>query len=350
MMRFAVNSGRGNFALDAQFDAPEAGICVLFGPSGSGKTSFLRALCGLDCAQGQIYIAGENVLPKPAHERGVGLVFQDARLFEHLNVARNLDYAEARARGKSLPRQEIVQALGIEKLLARDCASLSGGERQRVAIARALLAGPRLLAMDEPVSALDLKARAEILALIAQLPKLAGIPVLYVTHAIEEAARIGDHMALIREGKIARSGPIADIFADPLLDEFTGHFEAGSLMEAQVLGFDAAFGLTTLAAGGGELEIPVSGLSKGAKLRLRIRARDVAVALEKPQGLSVRNMLACQLQEMRLEGAHAELLLACGPAQLRARITRASAIEMSLAAGKPLYALIKGIAVDRQLF
>lgn len=349
MIEFALQSARGRFHLEASASFPESGISVLFGPSGAGKSSLLRALAGLDAATGHLRMGGQDVLALAPHKRGIGVVFQDARLFPHLDVAGNLAYAKARARRESLAQGQIIEALGIEPLLKRDCAGLSGGERQRVAIARALMAAPRLLLMDEPVSALDLKARAQVLGLIEALPQLAQIPILYVTHAIDEAARIADHMLLMREGRITLSGPIHEIFADPRLDDYTGHFEAGSLLEGRVAGFDRAYGLSRVKVEGAELAIPVQ-LPKGARLRLRIRARDVAVAVKKPSGLSIRNVIPAVLSRMAEEGPHAELFLQAGGGLIRARITRASAGELKLKPGMKLYALIKSIAVDRQLF
>ena len=229
MIRFDLAVSHGSFALDARAEVPASGITAIFGPSAAGKSTLLRALAGLEAARGSFRMGDDDLSELPAHKRGVGVVFQDARLFAHLSVAGNLDYAARRARAGSLTRELIVEALGLAPLLARNVVGLSGGERQRVAIARALSTQPRLLLMDEPVSALDLPRRAEILGLIESLPRRFGIPVFYVTHAIDEVARIADHVLLMRDGTVALSGPVQAVFADERLDAFTGQFEAGSL-------------------------------------------------------------------------------------------------------------------------
>lgn len=350
MIRFDLSLSHGSFTLDARAQVPASGITAIFGPSAAGKSTLLRALAGLDVSSGSFTMGDDDLAALPAHQRGVGVVFQDARLFQHLSVAGNLDYAARRARAGTLTRELIVEALGLAPLLSRNVAGLSGGERQRVAIARALSTQPRLLLMDEPVSALDLPRRAEILGLIESLPRRFGIPVFYVTHAIDEVARIADHVLLMREGRIAIAAPVADVFADPRLDDFTGHFEAGSLLEAVVQSEDKAFGLTLVAVDGVELAVPVSGLKKRARVRLRIRARDVAIAVKKPSGLSIRNVIPARIAQIREDGAHAELFLEAGGQVIRARITRASAHELKLKPGMKVHALLKTIAVDRQLF
>jgi molybdate transport system ATP-binding protein len=350
MIRFDLAVSHGSFALDARAEVPASGITAIFGPSAAGKSTLLRALAGLEAARGSFRMGDDDLSELPAHKRGVGVVFQDARLFAHLSVAGNLDYAARRARAGSLTRGLIVEALGLAPLLARNVVGLSGGERQRVAIARALSTQPRLLLMDEPVSALDLPRRAEILGLIESLPRRFGIPVFYVTHAIDEVARIADHVLLMRDGTVALSGPVQAVFADERLDAFTGHFEAGSLLEAVVQSEDKAFGLSLLAVDGVELAVPVTGLKKRSRVRLRIRARDVAIAVKKPSGLSIRNVIPARIAQMREDGAHAEIFLEAGGQMIRARITRASAYELQLKPGMKVHALLKTIAVDRQLF
>jgi molybdate transport system ATP-binding protein len=350
MIRFDLSLNHGSFTLDARAEMPASGITAIFGPSAAGKSTLLRAIAGLEAASGSVVMGDDDLSALPAHKRGVGVVFQDARLFAHLSVAGNLDYAAKRARTGSLTRELIVEALGLAPLLARNVAGLSGGERQRVAIARALCTQPRLLLMDEPVSALDLPRRAEILGLIESLPRRFGIPVFYVTHAIDEVARIADHVLLMRDGRVALSGPTQSVFADERLDAFTGHFEAGSLLEAVVMSEDKAFGLSILSVDGVELAVPVTGLKKRARVRLRIRARDVAIAVKKPSGISIRNVIPARIAQMREDGAHAEIFMQAGRQMIRARITRASAQELKLKPGLKVHALIKTIAVDRQLF
>ncbi len=355
-----VAAVRGSFRLDVKTEFSRSGATVVLGPSGAGKTTLLRAIAGLEpCAQGRVRIGSDYWLDSergiflPPHRRALGYVFQDGRLFSHLTVRGNLDFAERRARGKGpqFERSQILAVLGIEKLLDQPAATLSGGEIQRVAIARALLSRPQLLLMDEPLSALDIARRAEALAYIEQLPEEFGIPIIYVTHAIEEAARLAKALAVMAEGKIIASGPAQAILARLDLARYLGHFEAGAIIEGVVRGEDPAYGLTRVDIGSGTLEVPIVGLAMGSQLRLRIRARDVAIAITRPDRLSIRNVIPVTIEEIAGEGgsAFAELRLLAAQQVLRARITRRSVDDLGLKPGGAAYALIKSIAVDRQL-
>ncbi|WP_445679474.1 molybdenum ABC transporter ATP-binding protein [Radicibacter daui] len=347
------------------------GITALFGPSGSGKTSLLRLVAGLEAggagriafngAVWQESAAGTFIAP---HRRGVGLVFQEARLFDHLGVEGNLRYAARRApAGGEAPEirwDDVIAAFDLAPLLPRRVVTLSGGERQRVAIARALLARPSLLLMDEPVSALDLARKSAILPYIAALPRRFGVPVLYVTHALDEVAHLARQMVVMGEGRIAAVGPTAGMLERLDLQPLTGRFEAGSLLEGVVEAEDRALAMLTLRlAGGHRLRLPAAGFAgtgprPGEEVRLRVLARDVSLALAAPEGISIRNILPATVLEVAEEpGPYAELLLALAPgegepaAHLRARITREALGELGLAVGKPVFALIKSVSFDR---
>ncbi|MEX0310290.1 MAG: molybdenum ABC transporter ATP-binding protein, partial [Tateyamaria sp.] len=204
----------GDFDLDVSFEAG-AGVTALFGRSGAGKTTIVNAVAGLfrpDAAQ--IMLDGARFDTLPVHRRRVGYVFQDARLFPHMTVADNLDYA-GRFGARASDRPRIIEMLGIGALLDRHPATLSGGERQRVALGRALLSDPQLLLMDEPLAALDAPRKAEILPYLDRLKSETGVPILYVSHAVDEVARLADHMVLLAKGRVARSGPLFDVMADP---------------------------------------------------------------------------------------------------------------------------------------
>lgn len=351
---------RGDFSGHLSQELPLDGITALFGPSGAGKTMTLRMIAGLEpgCT-GIISLDDERWLDTaaglqvPTHRRGAGVVFQDARLFQHLDVAGNLDFAIKRGFGSGAvqSRQQVVDALDLGDLLTRRVTGLSGGERQRVAIGRAILARPKLLLMDEPLSALDLPRRAEILGYIEVLPALFGIPIIYVTHAIDEVARLAQSLALMSKGKVVAAGPVQEMLARLDLPPLTGRFEAGVVLEGVVDGHDEPFALTTLDIGGQPLVVPQLDLPKGESVRLRVRARDVSIALSVPKDISIQNALAAIIAEVVLEEgtAYAEIRLNVGDQDLRARITRKAVAELGLKKGQKVYALVKTVTLDRRM-
>lgn len=349
----------GRFTLDVTECMMLEGISALFGPSGCGKSTLLRIISGLEpAARGGIQFGDEvwqdddRGIFVPPHRRGVGYVFQDARLFPHLSVAENLRYAEKRSQGKGdeMTFDGVVAALDLAPLLNRRTPSLSGGERQRVAIGRTLLTRPRLLLMDEPLAALDARRKGEILPYIERLPKAFGVPVIYVTHAIDEVARLAQHMLALAAGRKVAEGPVADVLERLDLQSVTGRFEAGVVLTARVTGHDREFRLTHLDHHGQEIVMPMAELAAGDEVRLRIRARDVALATRRPEGISVRNIMSGSITEIveEPETAFAETLVDIGGAKVRARVTRAAVAELALAPGKPVFALIKSIAFDRR--
>jgi molybdate transport system ATP-binding protein len=358
-MAVAIRARRGEFRLEAKATFTFPGATVILGPSGSGKTTLLRALAGLERdVHGTIRCGGETWLDSERrhfvapHRRSLGFVFQDGRLFPHLTVKGNLDYAERRAQGgRGLDRDQIIDVFQLQSLIGRSSATLSGGEIQRVALARALLTNPKLMLMDEPLSALDLARRSEALSYIERVPEIFGIPVLYVTHAIEEAARLANRVAVMNEGRILAMGETADVLSRLDLAPYLGRFEAGAVLEGIVRGEERTYGISLVDVDGDLLQVPSLGLAKSQKVRLRIRARDVSIATAPPQGLSIRNVIATRIAEIVEEKgtAFAELRLQGRRQVLRARITRLSVSELDLAPGKEVYALVKSVAVDRQL-
>jgi molybdate transport system ATP-binding protein len=350
----------GDFALAVAQEIGLDGITAVFGASGSGKTTLLRAIAGLDRGVAGRIRFGDAVWQDdskrifvPPHKRGVGYVFQDARLFDHLDVTGNLRYAARRARRerRQIDFDDVVDALDLAPLLDRRTTALSGGERQRVAIGRTLLARPQLLLMDEPLAALDLRRKAAILPYIERLPETFGVPVLYVTHAIAEVAQISQRMVLLSEGRISATGPVTELMERIDLYPMTGRFEAGAVLTARVTGHDDAFHLTDLDIAGQALVMPALDLPVGGAVRLRIRARDVALATRKPEGISIRNVLTGTVSEVSEEPdtAFAEVLVDVGGAQIRARLTRRSVADLALTPGCPVYALIKSVAIDRRM-
>ncbi len=350
--------GRHGFLLDAAFEAPGDGVTSLFGPSGCGKSTILAVIAGLLAPQeGRVALGGTVLLDTarrlalPPEHRRCGLVFQDARLFPHLSVETNLRYGLRRA-----PRDatgpdfgEVVALLGLEGLLGRRPAGLSGGERQRVALGRALLSRPRLLLMDEPLSALDAARRAEVLPFLARL-RTARLPILYVTHALEEVDALADRIVLLEDGRVLAEGPVEEIAARTDLP-LAARRDAGVLVPCEVVAHDTRRGLTRLGFAGGDLLVTLRPEAAGTAMRVRIRARDVAVASEPPRGLSTHNLLPARLTEIVPAGTAPEvfLRLAVGPTTLLARVTRDAVERLGLAPGQEVWALVKSVAFDHAL-
>lgn len=350
----------GSFALDVALTLPARGVTALFGPSGCGKTSVLRCIAGLNRLQGRLQVDGDvwqdsaKDLFLPAHRRPVGYVFQEASLFPHLSVKQNLLFGAKRVRARdpenALGFDGVVELLGCGPLLRRAVANLSGGERQRVAIGRALLAAPRLLLMDEPLSALDRGTKDDFLSYLESLHRELSIPVLYVSHDIAEVARLAERIILLSNGKAIADGPAGAVLERLDLHPHTGRFEAGVVLATTVKGHDDTFHLTTLAHGDKHLSVPRINARPGDPVRLRVRARDVSVSLAKPEGISIRNVVSGRIADIREEPdtAFAEALIDIGGANLRSRLTRASVAELGLEVGKEVYALVKTITFDRR--
>ncbi len=340
------------FRLRVEHVFAPAGLTAIFGPSGSGKSTLLRVIAGLEPgATGRVVFGSDTWQDHrgfvPPHRRGIGYVFQDARLFPHLSVAGNLAYAEKRARraGRQPDRAQVVAALGLGGLMGRRTAGLSGGETQRVAMARALLSDPRLLLMDEPLAALDEASKAEILPCIERIRDEVGIPIVYVSHAVAEVARLADNVVMLRAGAITRSGAAAEILSDPDLAAALGVRAMGSVLSASVVA-QHPDGLTELVSEGQTLFLPTIGAAVGAPLRVRIAAQDVILSRDRPQGLSALNILEGTLIELHMgrgPGVIAKLLV--GREALLARITHRSAEALGLKVGMRCYAVAKSVSV-----
>ncbi len=347
--RFSI--ARPGFSLEVDEHLPAHGVTAIFGPSGCGKTTWLRAIAGLEHApgglcrfRGQVWQQGRHFLPP--HRRPVGYVFQDGALFPHMDVRANLAYAMPRRGGKSAPSLDaVVEMLGLAPLLERRPASLSGGEAQRVAIGRALLCAPRLLLMDEPLSALDAKARRDILSLLESLRRHLSLPVIYVSHSRQEVARLADHLVLMERGRVLKSGPLMELWTR--LDVARSHGGAAStVVEATVAGHDARWGLALLATPAGTFSIASAPLRKGEKRRLRIMARDVSLTLRRQEGTSILNIFPARVEAIAQSGAAQVLVrLDASGMPLLASLTRKSAAALELAPGRPVFAQIKAVAL-----
>jgi len=340
------------FILDVDMSFPARGISALFGPSGCGKTTLLRAIAGLErdpngyCRVGDsLWQDGKHFMP--SHRRPLGYVFQEASLFPHLSVRRNLNYGLKRVPidKRKVSLDEAVTLLGLEELLERQPHGLSGGERQRVAIARALLTSPRLLLMDEPLAALDRASKHEILPYLERLHDELAMPMLYVSHAPDEVARLADHLVLLNAGQVRAAGPIGELLTRLDLAMEQGA-EADAIIEAKVSGHDETFHLSYLDFSGGRFSVAGNALPIGHSARLRVLARDVSITLQAQTGTSILNIFPASIDDLVEEGPGQMLVrLDIAGVPLLSRITQKSANALDLAPGKQVYAQIKAVAL-----
>ena len=339
------------FSLDVDLDLPGRGVTALFGQSGCGKTTLLRCIAGLERGAGRLAINGETWQDAgvflPTHRRPLGYVFQDARLFAHLDVGRNLDYARRRAASvNSRGDAAIVELLGLGPLLDRLPERLSGGEQQRVAIARALLSAPRLLLLDEPLAALDHARKQEILPYLERLRDELDIPVIYVSHVADEVARLAEHLVVMEGGCAVAQGPLAETLARIDLPIRLGE-DAGAVFAATVVERDAEWHLARVEFDGGELWVRDSGVAVGRQVRVRILARDVSLANSRHDDVSIMNLLPATVLAHAAEDHPSAILvqLRVGGTKLLARLTRRSAQRLDLAPGREVWVQIKAVAL-----
>ncbi len=352
----SIKGHAGAFSLSADFDSSQ-GIAGVFGHSGSGKTTLLKMIAGLVRPDAGKIMLGERILfdagagiDVPASQRRTGFVFQDGRLFPHMSVRNNLVYAQRFGRRDNRRALgDVTGLLGLDQLLDRKPFTLSGGERQRVAIGRALLADPDLLLMDEPLSSLDHARRQEVLPYLERVREETAVPIIYVSHEIDEIARLADTLVVLSQGAVIASGPTVEVFGRIDLGPALGRYEAGAMVDGKVAAIDEAFGLATVIVGGEKFELVAHGLEVGNSVRMRIRARDVAVASTRPTGISIRNCISATVDQINREtGAYGELLLTVGDQALRARITRKSLVELNISKGSKVFALLKAVSVERR--
>ena len=348
------------FTLDVDLQLPGRGVSALFGASGSGKTTCLRAIAGLEHApggylsvNGEVWQDDSRGLFVPTHQRPLGYVFQEASLFPHLTIRRNLEYGMRRVPKSARPEnskiaslQHVVELLGIAPLLERMPHKLSGGEKQRVAIARALAASPRILLMDEPLAALDLKRKNEILPYLERLHDELEIPLIYVSHAPDEVARLADHLVVLEQGRALSSGALGETLARLYLPIRLGE-DAGVVLEGEIAELDAEWHLARVAFTGGNLWVRDNKLPIGQHVRVRILARDISIALGTHLDSSILNVLPATVEQLA-DDTHPALSLVrlnAGGVALIARITRRSAAKLGLHPGQKVWAQIKAVAL-----
>ena len=360
-IRVAFKGMLGRFTLNAAFTVPASGVTGLFGPSGCGKTAVLRCVAGLQrLSEGYCAIDDDvwqdGKVFRPAHERPVGYVFQEASLFPHISVTGNLLYATRGRRPSSQAGQigfdEVVSLLGLAKLLDRSPRHLSGGERQRVAVGRALLSQPKLLLMDEPLSALDRQTKDEILPFLERLHDSLSLPVIYVSHDIAEVERLADHLVLMRAGQVLAAGPLSKLQSDPALP-LAGERAAAVTLDAVVSAYDPTYGLATLDVEGGHFSVPMAQSVVGERRRLTIAAGDVSLARMPPQATTVLNILPARILSVTRAGEY-EMVAVLGlgadgaGCRILTRVTKRSWDDLRLGEGMIVYAQAKSVALARK--
>ena len=340
--------------MEIAFETPTPGVTLLFGPSGAGKSTVINAAAGLlrpdEC---RIEVDGKLLgdisagIWLPPERRHVGLVFQDSRLFPHMSVATNLRFGLRRAKEGPIRFDEVVDLLGIGALMARRPHTLSGGERQRVAIGRALLAQPHLLLMDEPLASLDTARKAEIMPYLTQLKTALRLPILYVTHALDEAARLADSMVLINAGRVTACGPLPEIAARADLP-LAQRDDAAALLLCRVAEHDVGRELSRLEGGGATFWVPLLDAPPGAACRVRIPAREVILAGRPPDAISLHNIVAGEVRRITSDTARRSVLveIALPSAALISRVTSDAIVRLALSPGKPVLALIKSTSIE----
>lgn len=343
-----------SFTLDVDLQLPGRGVSALYGPSGCGKTTCLRAIAGLErAARGVVQVQGETWQDtardvfRATHQRSIGYVFQEASLFAHLDVAGNLHYGMSRvapaARRVSL--DDAVDLLGIGALMQRRPDTLSGGERQRVGIARALATSPRLLLLDEPLAALDAQRKAELMPWLQRLQRELDIPMLLVSHAPDEVARLSQHLVLMDQGRVLASGPTHALLTRGDLPLAHGD-AAAAVIDATVIEHDTHDALARLAFDGGTLQVTHGPVAPGTPVRLRVQARDVSLCLVPPEGSSILNVLPARVYSLQDDGPGLVMVvLDVGATRLLSQVTHKSARLLKLAPGQALHAQIKGVAI-----
>jgi molybdate transport system ATP-binding protein len=341
---------RAAFALELDFEAPARGITGILGPSGSGKTTLLRCIAGLErggvgtvSVNGAVWQDARRFVPP--HARAVGFVFQDARLFPHLNVRHNLEYGTQRSARGGVSLDEAVELLGLRPLLARKPAGLSAGEAQRAAIGRALLRNPRVILMDEPLANLDPERKQEILPFLERLHGRLTVPILYVSHSVDEVVRLCDHLVMLQAGRIRGAGTVEDVLAQAELVAALGE-EFGTILQGTVRGIDADYDLSEIDTDAGRFLVPGRHGQPGQRLRLRIQARDVSIVLARPERTTILNVLPAVVGSISPRaGGHVDLELRVGSTRLWSRISRRSCDSLGLAPGQACHAQVKGAAV-----
>ena len=355
MIKARFDRTLGDFRLALDVTIPSRGVTIIFGASGSGKTTFLRCMAGLEPEALGSLVVGDQVWQDddrgvylPCHRRPIGYVFQDAALFPHLTVEKNLVFGLHRVSPEArwITMDQAIDLLGIGHLLKRDPRHLSGGEQQRIALARALLTSPQILLLDEPLAALDLPMKGEILPYLERLRLELNIPILYVTHALEELTRLGDHLVQMDQGQVTREGPIASVLSD-LTHSFDPLGEWGGVLFTVIAGHDRLSGLTDLSFQGGGIKTPLIDRPVGTPVRLSVSPNDISLTLNRASETSILNIIDVLITDVTTtQDPHQVMVhLAIGETSLKARITRYSLGKLKLSPGMHVFAQIKAVSL-----
>jgi len=372
MLRVSAIKRRDGFTLEAEFEAPTPGVVALFGRSGCGKTTLISLISGLLAPdEGRIQLddtiltdtrAGVSV---PVEERRIGYVFQDARLFPHFSVLGNLRYGLKRserraskasttapgAGARTIGFDDVVDLLGLGRLLDRRPHQLSGGERQRVGLGRALLSQPRLLLLDEPLASLDIARREEVLPYLEALHDRLSIPMVYVSHQFEEVLQLATHVVLMEAGRVIAHGSLGEVSVLPELRAIVGPDAVGSVLDGVVTRVDSSQGMADVRLGHGTLYVSLEGVTVGARVRVQLLARDIILANQKPQGLSVRNELEGVITELTPDGHDGVLVrVDIGGDVVLSRITTEGVRALDLRPGSRVWALVKAVSTRGHAF
>lgn len=370
MLRVSALKKRDGFALQAEFEAPTPGIVALFGRSGSGKTTLVNIISGLLSADEAKIELDDVVLSDtrtgtsvPVEQRRIGYVFQDGRLFPHFNVLANLRYGLKRSlrhvrqpvardrQAQPIALDEVIALLGLSALLERRPHQLSGGERQRVGLGRALLSQPLLLLLDEPLASLDAARREEVLPYLEALRDRLSIPMVYVSHQLEEVLQLATHVVLMDAGRVVAQGTLGEVCLRPELRAIIGPDSVGSVLDGVIARTDPARAMAELQLGNSSLQLSLRDVAVGSRVRVQLLARDIILATEQPHGLSVRNTLRGVVSEISPDDADAVLVkVDIGGATVLARITHDATTALSLHAGSPVWVLVKAVSTRGHAF
>ncbi|MDF1782371.1 MAG: molybdenum ABC transporter ATP-binding protein [Alcanivoracaceae bacterium] len=349
---------RSDFSLDVSFDLPAHGVLGIFGDSGSGKTSVLRCLAGLERNVRGSIVVGDSVWldeegqALPTHQRRVAYVFQDSRLFPHLNVQSNLSYGQKRraTAESSVSRDEVLSMLGISHLLDRKPAQLSGGEKQRVAIARALLSDPAVLLLDEPLASLDDARKQEVLPFLDRLHRMVRIPMIYVSHSVQEVQRLCDRLVVMEKGRKTFDGDVLSALTQPNAS-LSSDADAGALLKGKVVEYDAVGGVSVIALTEEQKIYTPAKLEIDAHIAIRIQASDVSLSLDRPSRTTVLNILEGQIVKcINQTDHHVVATIDVSNQKLLARISKKSWEQLSLASGQNVFVQIKAVSINDAVF
>ena len=360
MLKLTAIKRRDAFELNVAIEVATPGVVALFGGSGCGKTTLINIVAGLlHAEQATIEVdgtvlenssAGVRLAPE---QRRIGYVFQDSRLFPHLNVLANLRYGERRApaQARRIAFDKVVDLLALHGLLQRRPFALSGGERQRVALGRALLSQPRLLLLDEPLASLDAARRDEVIPYLEMLRDEFALPIVYVSHQFEEVLRLASHVVLMDRGQAIAQGGIEAISLNPALRAIVGADAIGSVLTGSIVAADSHTGLASIQVGAGIVHVSLRDAKPGAKVRVQVLARDVILASREPQGLSVRNVLKGAIASIAADDAETDLVhVDVGGAVILSRVTRAASVALDLKQGMPVWVLVKAVSIRGHAF